>query len=58
VTFLAGRWDVLTGAKQMRAASERIPGAIYRELEGTHFLPVEFPDIVLEELKALIDRVG
>jgi pimeloyl-ACP methyl ester carboxylesterase len=58
VTFVAGRWDVLTGAKQMYAAHERIPGSIYRELEGTHFLPIEFPEVMLDELKALIDRVG
>ena len=58
VTFLAGRWDILTGAKQMRTAHERIPGSVYRELEGTHFLPIEYPEVVLEELKALVERAG
>jgi pimeloyl-ACP methyl ester carboxylesterase len=58
VTFIAGRWDVLTGRKQMHMASERIPGAIYHELDGTHFLPIEFPEVMLDELKALIERVG
>jgi 3-oxoadipate enol-lactonase len=58
VTFLAGRWDILTGSKQMRTAHERIPGSVYRELDGTHFLPIEFPDVVLEELKALVERAG
>jgi pimeloyl-ACP methyl ester carboxylesterase len=58
VTFLAGRWDVLTGAKQMHAAHERIPGSRYVELDATHFIPVELPDVVLAELKDLIARAG
>ena len=57
VTFVAGRWDVLTGAKQMRMAHERIPGSVYHELDGTHFLPIEFPDLMLDELKDLVARV-
>ncbi len=57
VTFIAGRWDVLTGARHMKTAHERIPGSRYRELEGTHFLPLEFPDVVLLELKRLVDLV-
>jgi 3-oxoadipate enol-lactonase len=58
VTFMAGDWDVLTGAKHMRTAAERIPGSRFVELHGTHFLPVEYPDVVLEELKALVERAG
>ncbi len=58
VTFLAGRWDVLTGAKQMRTAHERIPGSRYRELDATHFIPIEYPEVVLQELKDLIERAG
>ena len=42
----------------MHTAHERIPGSIYHELDGTHFLPIEFPEVMLEELKALIERVG
>ncbi|AWB92870.1 alpha/beta hydrolase [Aeromicrobium chenweiae] len=58
VTFLAGRWDVLTGARDMLTASQRIKGSRYRELNATHFIPIEFPDIVLEELKELLTRAG
>lgn len=57
VTFLAGKWDVLTGARDMLTAAERIPHARYRLLNSTHFIPVEFPAIVLEELHALLKRV-
>lgn len=58
VTFVAGRWDVLTGARDMLSASQRVKGSRFRELNATHFIPVEFPDIVLDELKDLLARVG
>jgi 3-oxoadipate enol-lactonase len=58
VTFIAGRWDVLTGARDMSTAAQRVKGSRYRELEATHFIPVEFPEVVLAELKQLIARVG
>ncbi|NRQ50168.1 alpha/beta fold hydrolase [Aeromicrobium stalagmiti] len=58
VTFLAGRWDVLTGARDMLTASQRIKGSRYRELSATHFIPIEFPGIVLDELRELLTRVG
>ncbi|MET0930188.1 MAG: alpha/beta hydrolase [Aeromicrobium sp.] len=58
VTFIAGTWDLLTGARDMRTAAQRINGSRYRELAATHFIPVEFPDIVLDELRALLARVG
>ena len=56
-TFLAGRSDLLAGAPAMRSAAARIPGARYREVRGTHFIPLERPDVVLEELHALLVRV-
>ncbi len=58
VTFIAGRWDVLTGARDMLTASQRVKGSRYRELDATHFIPIEHPDIVLDELQELLARVG
>lgn len=58
VTFLAGRWDLLTGARDMRSASQRVAGSRYRELDSTHFIPLEYPDVVLQELLDLIERAG
>nr|MCW2729118.1 alpha/beta hydrolase [Aeromicrobium sp.] len=58
VTFVAGRSDVFTGARAMRTAAQRVKGSRYRELDATHFIPVECPDLVLDELKALLTRVG
>ena len=57
VTFLSGKWDMLTGARDMLSASQRVAGSRYRELESTHFIPVEFPQIVLDELHLLLERV-
>ena len=56
-SFLAGRTDVLASAHDMRTAAERIPGATYRVLRATHFLPMERPAEVHEELLALLARV-
>lgn len=58
VTFVAGKWDVLTGARDMLSAAQRVKGSRYRELNATHFIPIEFPGIVLDELRLLADRVG
>lgn len=56
-TFISGKWDMLTGARDMLSASQRVAGSRYRELASTHFIPVEFPEIVLDELKHLLARV-
>lgn len=58
VTFLAARWDVLTGARDMLSAANRVKGSRYRVLNATHFIPIEYPQIVLDELRLLADRVG
>ncbi|MGM3151295.1 alpha/beta fold hydrolase, partial [Escherichia coli] len=41
--FVAGRWDVLAGTREMRTAAERMADATYVELRGSHFLPLERP---------------
>jgi pimeloyl-ACP methyl ester carboxylesterase len=49
-SFVAGRWDVLAGARDMASAAARIPGATYVELPATHFVQMERP----EEVHALL----
>jgi 3-oxoadipate enol-lactonase len=56
--LVAGSKDLLAGPEAMRSAASRIPNATYRVAEGTHFLPVERPDLVLEELRRLLERVS
>lgn len=55
--FVAGTWDVLASAHDMRTAAERIPGATYTALRASHFLPLERPAEVHQELLGLLDRV-
>lgn len=56
VTYIAGRWDSITSAERMRAASEETPKSCYVELPATHFVPLQFPNRMSTELESLIDR--
>jgi len=56
-TFVAGRWDVLASAEDMRTAAERIPGATYVRLNASHFVAMEHPDEVHALLLELLERV-
>jgi pimeloyl-ACP methyl ester carboxylesterase len=56
--FVAGRWDVLAGARDMASAAERIPGATYVELDGSHFLCLEQPERLHGLLREFLARVG
>src|SRR4029453_3615807 len=53
VPFLAGRYASLVDIADMRAAAEAVPGARLRELAGTHFIPLQYPEVMLEELRRL-----
>lgn len=55
VTLIGGRWDILTGAKEIRACAAELPDCHYLELPGSHFLPAEFAD---ECEQALLDLAG
>jgi pimeloyl-ACP methyl ester carboxylesterase len=54
--FVSGRWDVLASHRDMRTAADRIEGATYVELRGTHFLTLERPKAVVELLHELVER--
>ncbi len=56
-SFVAGRYDVLASSKDMLTAAERIPGASYVELPGSHFLQLEHPVPVHAELLKLLSDV-
>ena len=56
-TFVAGRWDVLASAADMRTAAERMSDAEYVELNASHFVAMEKPAEVHELLLDLLDRV-
>lgn len=56
--FVAGKWDVLAGSRDMASAAARIPGATYVELDATHFVQMERPDTVHALLLEFLGRVG
>ena len=56
VTFVAGRYDGLVDVADLRTAARTVPGARLRELPGTHFLPLQYPRVMLEELGRLTGR--
>ncbi len=55
--FVAGRWDLLAGARHMASAAARIPGATYVVLSGSHFIQMERPDEVQALLLEFLDRL-
>lgn len=56
--FVAGRYDILASSADMAAAADRIPDASYVELPGSHFLQLEHPEAVHEELVGLLGRIA
>jgi len=56
VTLLAGRFDSLVDVADMRATARALPGARFRELLGTHFIPLQYPGVMVAETRALAQR--
>lgn len=54
--FVSGRWDILASHHDMRSAADRIDGATYVEMFGTHFITLEKPKSVTRLLHDLVDR--
>lgn len=58
VRFVAAKWDLLAGARDMASAAERLIDAEYIELPGSHFIQLERPDEVHELLVEFLEKVG
>ncbi|WP_433784119.1 alpha/beta fold hydrolase [Actinomycetospora sp. CA-101289] len=58
VTLVGGTFDVAAAAPDIRAATTTIPHARFVPLVGTHFLPLEQPDRLHQELVALAAGAG
>jgi 3-oxoadipate enol-lactonase len=58
VTFIAGRYDSLVDVTDVRNAAGTVPRSRLRELPGTHFLPLQYPGVMLEELRRLVAGDG
>ena len=56
--FVAAKWDVLAGSRDMASAAARIPDATYVELGGSHFVQMEQPETVHELLLEFLGRIA
>jgi pimeloyl-ACP methyl ester carboxylesterase len=56
VTMVGGSLDLLTSDEDMRRASRLVPDARSLTLVGSHYLPLEHPEVLLRELRRLADR--
>lgn len=56
-TVLAGRYDLLASTDGVVGPVAGLPQARVRVLPNTHFLPLEDPQVVVDELDLLLDRV-
>jgi 3-oxoadipate enol-lactonase len=56
VTLVAGKHDVLTSVHDVVEAASRIPHAQIAVLPGSHFLPLEYPDLLSMALGDLARR--
>jgi pimeloyl-ACP methyl ester carboxylesterase len=56
--FVAGKYDLLTGARDMASAAARLRDADYVELRGSHFIQLEQPDEVHALLLEFLEKVG
>ncbi|MGH3371613.1 MAG: alpha/beta fold hydrolase [Nocardioidaceae bacterium] len=56
--FVAGRYDLLASSHDMATAAQRIPDATFVELPGSHFLQMEHPGPVHEQLRRLLARIA
>lgn len=58
VTLVAGKHDVLTSMHDMIDTAAKIPHAQISVLPGSHFLPLEYPDLLHAALRDLTRRSG
>ncbi|MFT4080968.1 MAG: alpha/beta hydrolase [Nocardioides sp.] len=57
VTFVAGSYDVLAGARHMATAAAAVPDGTFIEVRGSHFLCLEQPELIHRLLLDFLPRV-
>jgi pimeloyl-ACP methyl ester carboxylesterase len=56
--FVAAKWDLLAGSRDMASAAARVAEATYVELDASHFVQLEQPDRVHDLLLEFLGRVS
>jgi hypothetical protein len=57
ITVLAGQYDLLASPEKASKPVAMLPQARVRIVPTSHFLPLEAPDVITEELRLLLRRV-
>ncbi|WP_084430648.1 alpha/beta fold hydrolase [Kibdelosporangium aridum] len=57
ITVLAGQYDLMASPERAAKPVAMLPQARVRIVPTSHFLPLEAPDVVVEELRMLLRRV-
>ena len=55
--FVAGRWDMIAGSRHMASAAARVPQGTFVQINGSHFLQMEQPEVVHRLLKDFLTQV-
>ncbi|CAM3653423.1 alpha/beta fold hydrolase [Kibdelosporangium persicum] len=58
ITVLAGQYDILTSPERASKPVSMLPQARVRIVPTSHFLPLEAPDVVVDELRMLMRRAA
>ena len=56
--FVTGRKDMLASVSDVTRAATSVPGAELEVVPGTHYLPLEQPDLMRELLSRLVERAA
>jgi pimeloyl-ACP methyl ester carboxylesterase len=56
LTVLTGQYDLLADPRHVLGSVAALPQARLRVLPTSHFIPLEAPDVLAEELRALVER--
>ena len=57
VSLIGGRLDMIVSSDDMAAVGRTLPEAKVTLLsDGTHQVPLQYPDLMLDELRQLADR--
>jgi pimeloyl-ACP methyl ester carboxylesterase len=55
--FVAGRWDLIAGARHMASAAARMPDGTFVQINGSHFVQMEQPEVVHRLLLDFLKQV-
>lgn len=58
VRFVCGRSDPLVSPQSVLAAAGDVPGATVDVVAGSHFLPLEHPDVIMRTIRTLAAQTG